>query len=188
MLLNGLLFFDAATQAGEKYTCTDCGKIGMNRVEQLNALALLRLLSAVPLSERQRQVLDLRSQGLSYVAVGRHLQISGERVRQIEARLRTIARRLSEDPFYDGGTKRIVWLDERLLSSGYVLEQACSFMCEYLFRAANVNCSRVAWMQPLAAVPFLASCQLAGAYLNTGRARLCVIWYEELLRKSFFWN
>ncbi|WP_425164544.1 sigma factor-like helix-turn-helix DNA-binding protein [Candidatus Binatus sp.] len=71
----------------------------MNRAEQLNALALLRLLSAVPLSERQRQVLDLRSQGLSYGAVGRHLQISGERVRQIEARLRTIARRLSEDPF-----------------------------------------------------------------------------------------
>jgi DNA-binding CsgD family transcriptional regulator len=71
-------------------------KSGMNESKQLNAVALLRLLSAVPLTERQRQVLDLRSQGLSCAAVGRHLQISGERVRQIEARLRTMARRMSQ--------------------------------------------------------------------------------------------
>ena len=67
-----------------------------SRTEQPNALALLGLLSARPLTERQRQVLDFRSQGLSYEAVGRQLQISGERVRQIEARLRTVARRMSQ--------------------------------------------------------------------------------------------
>jgi DNA-binding CsgD family transcriptional regulator len=68
-----------------------------SRTEELDALAILRLLRATPLTERQRQVLDCRSQGNSYAAAGRLLNISGERVRQIEARLRTMAHRMSQE-------------------------------------------------------------------------------------------
>ncbi len=39
------------------------------------------------LTERQCQVTELRSAGLTYAAIGRQLGISGERVRQIEMRL-----------------------------------------------------------------------------------------------------
>ncbi len=42
---------------------------------------------AFTLTERQRQVRELRSAGLTYAAIGRELGISGERVRQIEMRL-----------------------------------------------------------------------------------------------------
>jgi len=44
------------------------------------------------LTERQRQVAELRMAGLSLQAIGKRLGVSGERVRQIEARLRTRAR------------------------------------------------------------------------------------------------
>ena len=43
--------------------------------------------SALTLTERQRQVTELRSAGLTFAAIGRQLGISGERVRQIEMRL-----------------------------------------------------------------------------------------------------
>ena len=43
------------------------------------------------LTKRQRQVAELRIAGLSLQAIGERLGISGERVRQIEARLRTHA-------------------------------------------------------------------------------------------------
>ena len=67
-----------------------------SRTEQPNASELLGLLRTRPLTERQRQVLDCRSQNLSYAEVGRQLSISAERVRQIEARLRTMVRLLSQ--------------------------------------------------------------------------------------------
>lgn len=44
------------------------------------------------LTERQRQVTELRSTNLSYAAIGRKLGISGERVREIEMRLLRRAR------------------------------------------------------------------------------------------------
>jgi DNA-directed RNA polymerase sigma subunit (sigma70/sigma32) len=69
----------------------------VSRTEQPNASEILGLLRAKPLTERQRQVLDCRSQNLSYAAVGRQLKISAERVRQIEARLRTMAYRMSQE-------------------------------------------------------------------------------------------
>ena len=68
-----------------------------SRTEQPNASELLGLLRARPLTERQRQVLDCRSRNLSYAEVGRQLTISAERVRQIEARLRTMAYRVSQE-------------------------------------------------------------------------------------------
>ncbi len=43
--------------------------------------------SAFELTERQRQVTQLRSMRLTYAAIGRQLGISAERVRQIEMRL-----------------------------------------------------------------------------------------------------
>ena len=70
----------------------------VSRSEQPNASEILGLLRSRPLTERQRQVLDCRSQNLSYAEVGRQLSISAERVRQIEARLRTMARLLSQEP------------------------------------------------------------------------------------------
>jgi RNA polymerase sigma factor (sigma-70 family) len=68
----------------------------VSRTEQLNASEILGLLRAISLTERQRQVLDCRSQNLSYTDVGRRLNISAERVRQIEARLRTKAYHVSQ--------------------------------------------------------------------------------------------
>ena len=68
----------------------------VSRSEQPNASEILGLLGARPLTERQRKVLDCRSQNLSYAQVGRQLNISAERVRQIEARLRTMARLMSQ--------------------------------------------------------------------------------------------
>ncbi|HVB59015.1 MAG TPA: sigma factor-like helix-turn-helix DNA-binding protein [Candidatus Acidoferrales bacterium] len=44
------------------------------------------------LTKRQRQVAELRTTGLSLQEIGSRLGITGERVRQIEARLRTRAR------------------------------------------------------------------------------------------------
>jgi RNA polymerase sigma factor (sigma-70 family) len=70
----------------------------VSRSEQLNASEILGLLRSRPLTERQRQVLDCRSRNLSYAEVGRQLNISAERVRQIEARLRTMARLSSQEP------------------------------------------------------------------------------------------
>ena len=69
----------------------------VSRTEQPKASKILDLLSARPLTERQRQVLDCRSKNLSYAEVGRQLKISAERVRQIEARLRTMAYRISQE-------------------------------------------------------------------------------------------
>jgi len=69
----------------------------VSRTEQPNASEILGLLRARTLTERQRQVLDCRSQNLSYAEVGRQLNISAERVRQIEARLRTRARLMSQE-------------------------------------------------------------------------------------------
>ena len=69
----------------------------VSRPEQPKASEILDLLRARPLTERQRQVLDRRSQNLSYAEVGRQLKISAGRVRQIEARLRTMAYRMSQE-------------------------------------------------------------------------------------------
>jgi len=57
------------------------------RYWKFSAAAIASLTSAFTLTERQRQVTELRSAGLTYAAVGRQLGISGERVRQIEMRL-----------------------------------------------------------------------------------------------------
>jgi DNA-binding CsgD family transcriptional regulator len=73
-------------------------RIVVSRSEQPNASEILGLLRSRSLTARQRQVLDCRSQNLSYAEVGRQLSISAERVRQIEARLRTMARLLSQEP------------------------------------------------------------------------------------------
>ncbi|WP_370655513.1 sigma factor-like helix-turn-helix DNA-binding protein [Candidatus Binatus sp.] len=63
------------------------------RTKQPGAPVLASLLSAHTLTGRQQQVLQLRSEGLSCRAVGQRLGVSAERVRQIEARLRTLVRR-----------------------------------------------------------------------------------------------
>jgi DNA-binding CsgD family transcriptional regulator len=73
-------------------------RVVVPRSEQPTASEILGLLRSRTLTERQRQVLDYRSQNLSYAEVGRQLSISAERVRQIEARLRTMARLLSQEP------------------------------------------------------------------------------------------
>ena len=54
--------------------------------------ALTSHLSRDKLSERQRQVLELRSAGMTLAEIGVQLGISSERVRQIEARLKSRAR------------------------------------------------------------------------------------------------
>jgi DNA-binding NarL/FixJ family response regulator len=48
-----------------------------------------RRAAAVALSERQRQISELRGAGLTYAAIGEQLGISGQRVRQIHMRLLT---------------------------------------------------------------------------------------------------
>jgi DNA-binding CsgD family transcriptional regulator len=48
-----------------------------------------RRTAAIALSERQRQISELRSAGLTYRAIGDRLGISGQRVRQIHMRLLT---------------------------------------------------------------------------------------------------
>ena len=53
---------------------------------------LISRLDLQALTKRQRQVAELRIAGLSLQAIGKRLDISGERVRQVEARLRTRAR------------------------------------------------------------------------------------------------
>ncbi len=57
------------------------------RYGKFRAAAIASLTTAFTLTERQRQVTELRSAGLTYAAVGRQLGISGEQVRQIEMRL-----------------------------------------------------------------------------------------------------
>jgi DNA-binding CsgD family transcriptional regulator len=57
------------------------------RYWKVSAAAIASLTSAFTLTERQRQVMELRSAGLTYAAIGRQLGISEERVRQIEMRL-----------------------------------------------------------------------------------------------------
>jgi DNA-directed RNA polymerase sigma subunit (sigma70/sigma32) len=59
----------------------------VERYWKFSAAAIASLNSAFTLTERQRQVTELRSVGLTYAAIGRQLGISGERVRQIEMRL-----------------------------------------------------------------------------------------------------
>ena len=59
----------------------------VERYWKFSAAAIASLTSAFTLTERQRQVTELRSAGLTYAAIGRQLGISGERVRQIEMRL-----------------------------------------------------------------------------------------------------
>ena len=54
--------------------------------------AMVSRLDLQALTKRQRQVAELRSAGLSLQAIGERLGVSGERVRQIEARRRTRAR------------------------------------------------------------------------------------------------
>lgn len=54
--------------------------------------AMVSHLDVQALTKRQRQVAELRLAGLSLQAIGKRLGISAERVRQIEARLRTRAR------------------------------------------------------------------------------------------------
>lgn len=55
--------------------------------------ALVSHLDFDALTERQREVAKLRIAGLSLKAIGAQLGISGERVRQIESRIRSRARR-----------------------------------------------------------------------------------------------
>jgi DNA-binding CsgD family transcriptional regulator len=57
------------------------------RYWKFSAAAIASLTSAFTLTERQRQVTELRSAGLTYAAIGRQIGISGERVRQIDMRL-----------------------------------------------------------------------------------------------------
>jgi len=45
------------------------------------------------LSPRQRQILELRLSGLTFTAIANRLGISSERVRQLEARIASRARR-----------------------------------------------------------------------------------------------
>ncbi len=59
----------------------------ISRYWKFNAAAITPHTSAFALTERQRQVTELRSAGLTYATIGRQLGISGERVRQIEMRL-----------------------------------------------------------------------------------------------------
>ncbi len=54
--------------------------------------AMISHLDLKAMTQRQRQVAELRVAGLSLRSIGERLGISGERVRQIEARLRSRAR------------------------------------------------------------------------------------------------
>jgi len=54
--------------------------------------AIVSRLDLDALTERQRQVAELRTAGLSLQAIAARLGVTRERVRQIEARLRTQAR------------------------------------------------------------------------------------------------
>lgn len=54
--------------------------------------ALISRLDLRALTQRQRQIAELRTAGLSLQAIAERLGVSRERVRQIEARLRTQAR------------------------------------------------------------------------------------------------
>lgn len=68
------------------------------QVKRPNAKAFAALtcrLDRASLTKRQRQVLELRAAGMTLAEIGRRLGISGERVRQIEARLASRARRLN---------------------------------------------------------------------------------------------
>ncbi len=53
--------------------------------------ALISYLDLRGLTKRQRQVAELRRAGMSLQAIAKQLGVTGERVRQIEARLRTLA-------------------------------------------------------------------------------------------------
>lgn len=55
-------------------------------------VAAIASLKPGSLTERQRQVVELRTGGLSLGEIGKRLGISAERARQIEARLRVRAR------------------------------------------------------------------------------------------------
>jgi RNA polymerase sigma factor (sigma-70 family) len=54
--------------------------------------AVISRLELQTLTKRQRQVAELRIAGLSLQEIGKRLGISAERVRQIEARLRSRAK------------------------------------------------------------------------------------------------
>jgi len=54
--------------------------------------AVISRLELQALTKRQRQVAELRIAGLSLQEIGKRLGISAERVRQIEARLRSRAK------------------------------------------------------------------------------------------------
>ena len=62
-------------------------------MDQSTLAALAAQLDPRSLSIRQRQVLNLRLSGLTPVAIGKQLGITAERVRQLEARIASRARR-----------------------------------------------------------------------------------------------
>lgn len=64
----------------------------MKRFEKKSFALLISRLNRLSLTERQRQVLELRTQGAALAAIALKLGISSERVRQIEARLKSRAR------------------------------------------------------------------------------------------------
>jgi DNA-binding CsgD family transcriptional regulator len=65
--------------------------------------AAVSALDAVMFTRRQRQVVKLRTAGFSFAEIGRRLRISGERVRQIEARLMSRANIRSRSSFGTAG-------------------------------------------------------------------------------------
>lgn len=54
--------------------------------------AIISRLDLHALTKRQRQVAELRVAGMSLQAIAKRLGVSSERIRQVEARLRTRAR------------------------------------------------------------------------------------------------
>ena len=78
------------SRAYSQSTITDCMLTGMRFKKQekpSSGVDPAIETASFTLTERQRQVTELRSAGLTYAAIGRQLGISGERVRQIEMRL-----------------------------------------------------------------------------------------------------
>ena len=66
--------------------------------------AIISRLDLRALTKRQRQVAELRTAGLSLQAIAQRLGVTGERVRQIEARLRKRARLLGRQQ--DGAAQK----------------------------------------------------------------------------------
>lgn len=73
--------------------------ISLNRFDAKSFSDLTSGLNRVSLTARQRQVLELRAQGITLAAIAVRLGISTERVRQIEARLKSRARRQTQGVF-----------------------------------------------------------------------------------------